>query len=136
MLAPAIWFRAGSTPEAFGTWSEGRISKLYAPMPERSSSQAVQVRLTIGFYRPDPGRRKGITASVDGRVIATLTVAPNAAPPNEWQLMLPADVVGDKHGLVLTFESADPESPSTYNPGSDPRVLGFWLQRAILEAAP
>jgi hypothetical protein len=125
-----------STPEQFGTWSEGRISKLYVPMPERSNLQAVQVGLTIGFYRPDPGRRKGITASVDGRVIATLTVAPNEELPSEWQLTLPAEIVADKPGVVLTFEAADPETPSAYTPGSDPRVLGFWLQRAVVEPAP
>ncbi|MDC7788095.1 hypothetical protein PQJ75_27760 [Rhodoplanes sp. TEM] len=134
--APRTWLIEGwSVPEPPGTWSEGRRSVLYVRLPAARTAAGVTVRLDIEPYRPDPARRKRIDAVVDGRVVATLVVEPGAPVPSEWRFVLPADVVGDRDALLLTFAIDDPESASRHG-AADPKTLGFLLERVVLEAAP
>ncbi|WP_170149485.1 hypothetical protein [Rhodoplanes roseus] len=134
--APWPWLIEGwSAPAPLGTWSEGRRSVLYVRMPRVRPAGGVTVRLAIEPYRPDPARRKRIDALVDGRIVASLVVEAGARVPAEWRFDLPADIVGDRDAMLLTFAVDDPESPSRHG-AADLRVLGFLLKRVEIEAVP
>ena len=120
--------RAGwAGPEIDRVWTDGPHARLIVPLEGRARTNAVDVRITFGLYRPDASRRKDITLVVNAQERDTVTILPGEPlPPSITRTLRIMPDPGAHDRAVIDITIADPERPSDHG-GSDHRWLGLAL---------
>ena len=112
-----------STPEDWGTWSDGRTSRLRLPLA--ADGRRWQIEFQLLAYA-DPDRAQSARVIIDDEEIARWTF--ESGVPCRKELALSAKV---KYPL-LTFVLPDAISPRQRGLSNDPRALGLGLLKATI----
>jgi hypothetical protein len=107
--------------EGTGLWSDGKVSGLRLPLPP--GRQALRLRLQ-GFYYAS---QRATEVSVNGHSLGKYKL------PNE-AIDLPPEVRGAAV-LSVTLRHPGAESPKARGESTDERMLGFFLQTAVIDTS-
>jgi len=118
-----------SASEAPGTWSVGRSSLLHLDLDSLAQKPLRLTAKVLPFVVPGHPRQV-VTVLANNRAVATWTFDKGG-----WTTVtadIPADVIGQNGGLVITLKAADPVTPASIGYSKDTRLLKLLFETATI----
>jgi hypothetical protein len=116
-----------STAEAWGTWTVAPRASLHPiSVPVVASHSDFLVEATARAFVPNPERPQSVTVSANGAVVAIWNFT-DSEPDHAVSATIPSSLLEGHPTLSLSFDIANPKSPSSSGPSADPRQLGLGL---------
>ena len=112
---------AGWSPEPWGVWSVASRATLKAGLRHRGQDLILVVRALRHDVNADT---RPVDVEFNGTQVATLRMTNEA---HDYTVKIPANLLKEGQGSVLTFVIADPISPLQAGSGVDARALGVGL---------
>lgn len=121
-----------SSPESWGTWSDGKhASLLPIPLREAVRNKELFLQADILPFIAKPGQTQVVNVLANGRVVANWLFA-EANPHRTATAIIPRQAFADSNDLSLSFEIPEAASPVTYGLSSDTRKLGIGIKHIAI----
>lgn len=111
-----------SYPEEWGTWSEGRKSKILIPLAEKQAPRIIYFKLR-GFIS-DSHKEQNVKIWVNNQYLSNLVIRNKL--PMTYSVLIPNDIKSNY--LLIEFQLPNAVSPKRLGLGDDVRELGIGLE--------
>ena len=125
-----------STPEAWGSWTEGKNSRLILPLPAGSDTKPMRLSINAQALLGKGLPSQTVTVSVNGVAVGQIRF--DDVHNREWRTLpvpLSALTRGRQGILDVSFQIEQPIRPTDLGMGPDNRELGMGLIAMRLDAA-
>jgi hypothetical protein len=125
-----------SSPEQWGTWTDGPIASLSPiPIPQTLEDADLLVEADIRVFIATPGQNQQIAVRANG-VVVDNWILTDIEHQSIVTTRIRSEIFKERSSLTLSFEIAHPASPLSVGLSTDSRALGMGLMRLkITEAA-
>ena len=117
-----------STPEPWGTWSDGKFASLAPiPLPQAVKNRELLLKVDVRPLIAKPGQTQIARVSANGIVVANwLFTAAN--PERTAVAIIPRRALEHNDSLALSFELPEAVSPASFGLSQDTRKLGIGIE--------